>query len=237
MLHVIRRNVDLQILLFNNRIYGLTKGQYSPTSRIGMRNKSTPDGRDRPPDRPDRVRARRRRHLRRAHRRRRRAAPPGRAAPRPRAQGHRVRRDPPELPGLQRRRVGGDRGQEDARRSRRSRSSTASRSSGARSGQRRGIRIEHGVAAGGARCATTRPRRGGHHRARREAREPGLRRSRSRRWRRPEFPIPIGVLRAVERPSYEALLDEQVHSCDRQTRGPGDLRKLLHGGDTWTVGG
>jgi len=44
MLHVIRRNVDLQILLFNNRIYGLTKGQYSPTSRIGMRNKSVPMG-------------------------------------------------------------------------------------------------------------------------------------------------------------------------------------------------
>ena len=44
MLHVLRRNVDLQILLFNNEIYGLTKGQYSPTSRIGTRSPSTPDG-------------------------------------------------------------------------------------------------------------------------------------------------------------------------------------------------
>merc|ERR1711969_167140 len=44
LLHTIRRNVDLQILLFNNRVYGLTKGQYSPTSRVGMRTKSTPDG-------------------------------------------------------------------------------------------------------------------------------------------------------------------------------------------------
>ena len=43
-LHVLRRNVDLNILLFNNRIYGLTKGQYSPTSKIGMRTKSSPDG-------------------------------------------------------------------------------------------------------------------------------------------------------------------------------------------------
>jgi 2-oxoglutarate/2-oxoacid ferredoxin oxidoreductase subunit beta len=44
MLHVIRRNVDLQILLFNNEIYGLTKGQYSPTSRVGTRSPSTPMG-------------------------------------------------------------------------------------------------------------------------------------------------------------------------------------------------
>lgn len=44
MLHVIRRNVDLQVLLFNNEIYGLTKGQYSPTSRQGTRSPSSPAG-------------------------------------------------------------------------------------------------------------------------------------------------------------------------------------------------
>ena len=44
MLHVLRRNVDLQVLLFNNEIYGLTKGQYSPTSRLGTRSPSTPRG-------------------------------------------------------------------------------------------------------------------------------------------------------------------------------------------------
>jgi len=44
MLHVLRRNVDLNILLFNNEIYGLTKGQYSPTSKIGTRSPSTPHG-------------------------------------------------------------------------------------------------------------------------------------------------------------------------------------------------
>ncbi|QNM82654.1 2-oxoacid:ferredoxin oxidoreductase subunit beta [Sphingomonas sabuli] len=43
-MHVIRRNLDTQILLFNNEIYGLTKGQYSPTSRIGTRSPSTPFG-------------------------------------------------------------------------------------------------------------------------------------------------------------------------------------------------
>jgi 2-oxoglutarate ferredoxin oxidoreductase subunit beta len=43
-LHVLRRNVDLQLILFNNEIYGLTKGQYSPTSRRGTRSPSTPQG-------------------------------------------------------------------------------------------------------------------------------------------------------------------------------------------------
>jgi 2-oxoglutarate ferredoxin oxidoreductase subunit beta len=44
LLHAIRRNMDMNILLFNNRIYGLTKGQYSPTSELGIRTKSSPDG-------------------------------------------------------------------------------------------------------------------------------------------------------------------------------------------------
>jgi 2-oxoglutarate ferredoxin oxidoreductase subunit beta len=44
LLHVLRRNVDLQLLLFNNEIYGLTKGQYSPTSRKGTVSPSTPEG-------------------------------------------------------------------------------------------------------------------------------------------------------------------------------------------------
>jgi 2-oxoglutarate ferredoxin oxidoreductase subunit beta len=44
MLHILRRNVGVTILLFNNRIYGLTKGQYSPTSELGKVTKSTPAG-------------------------------------------------------------------------------------------------------------------------------------------------------------------------------------------------
>ena len=43
-LHTIRRNVGLNIILFNNRIYGLTKGQYSPTSEFGKKTRSTPFG-------------------------------------------------------------------------------------------------------------------------------------------------------------------------------------------------
>ena len=42
--HILRRNVDVNILLFNNEIYGLTKGQSSPTSRIGQKSPSTPTG-------------------------------------------------------------------------------------------------------------------------------------------------------------------------------------------------
>jgi 2-oxoglutarate ferredoxin oxidoreductase subunit beta len=44
MAHILRRNVDVKILLFNNEIYGLTKGQYSPTSRIGLKTKTSPMG-------------------------------------------------------------------------------------------------------------------------------------------------------------------------------------------------
>ena len=43
-MHVLRRNLDINYILFNNRIYGLTKGQYSPTSVFGQRTKSTPMG-------------------------------------------------------------------------------------------------------------------------------------------------------------------------------------------------
>jgi 2-oxoglutarate ferredoxin oxidoreductase subunit beta len=43
-LHAMRRNVDIKLVMFNNRIYGLTKGQASPTSEMGKRTKSTPEG-------------------------------------------------------------------------------------------------------------------------------------------------------------------------------------------------
>ena len=43
-IHAIRRNIDINIILFNNRIYGLTKGQYSPTSKFGMITKTSPYG-------------------------------------------------------------------------------------------------------------------------------------------------------------------------------------------------
>ena len=50
--HILRRNVDVNLLLFNNAVYGLTKGQYSPTSVPGTRSPSTPDGSIDPPVNP-----------------------------------------------------------------------------------------------------------------------------------------------------------------------------------------
>ncbi len=44
MIHMLRRNLDIKVLLFNNQIYGLTKGQFSPTSVLGQVTKSTPEG-------------------------------------------------------------------------------------------------------------------------------------------------------------------------------------------------
>ena len=51
-IHVLRRNIDLNIILFNNEIYGLTKGQFSPTSLIGQRTKTSPYGNTQPPFSP-----------------------------------------------------------------------------------------------------------------------------------------------------------------------------------------
>lgn len=48
-IHLLRRNVDLNIILFNNEIYGLTKGQFSPTSTVGLKTKSSPYGNTQPP--------------------------------------------------------------------------------------------------------------------------------------------------------------------------------------------
>jgi 2-oxoglutarate ferredoxin oxidoreductase subunit beta len=51
-IHVLRRNVNLNIILFNNEIYGLTKGQFSPTSMVGLKTKSSPYGNTQPPFSP-----------------------------------------------------------------------------------------------------------------------------------------------------------------------------------------
>jgi 2-oxoglutarate ferredoxin oxidoreductase subunit beta len=51
-IHVLRRNIDLNIILFNNEIYGLTKGQFSPTSLVGQKTKSSPYGNVQSPFQP-----------------------------------------------------------------------------------------------------------------------------------------------------------------------------------------
>ncbi len=48
-IHIVRRNIDVNIMLFNNQIYGLTKGQYSPTTPMGYKTKTSPQGTVEPP--------------------------------------------------------------------------------------------------------------------------------------------------------------------------------------------
>jgi 2-oxoglutarate ferredoxin oxidoreductase subunit beta len=50
----------------------------------------------------------------------------------------------------------------------------------------------------------------------------------------PEFPVPFGVFRCIERPTYTELMEKQIQDAVAR-KGPGDLKKLIHGHDTWTV--
>ena len=104
LIHALRRNVNLKILLFNNQIYGLTKGQYSPTGRLGKITKSTPMRVAGPPVQPGRRGPGRRGDLRGPLDRLRPGPPDRGAAQGGRPPGHRLRGDLPELQHLQRRR-------------------------------------------------------------------------------------------------------------------------------------
>ena len=105
LIHALRRNVNIKILMFNNRIYGLTKGQYSPTSEQGKVTGSTPLGSVDYPFNPLSAGPRRRGDVRRARDRHRQAGPHRRPAPRSGPPRRGVRRDLPELQHLQRRRL------------------------------------------------------------------------------------------------------------------------------------
>jgi 2-oxoglutarate/2-oxoacid ferredoxin oxidoreductase subunit beta len=89
LIHALRRNVNLTILMFNNQIYGLTKGQYSPTSEVGKVTKSTPFGSLDTPFNPISGGARRRGHLRGPHPRH---GPQAHDGDLPRAHDHRAPR-------------------------------------------------------------------------------------------------------------------------------------------------
>ena len=232
LIHALRRNVNLKILLFNNRIYGLTKGQYSPTSELGKITKSTPMGSLDNPFNPislaigaeatfvARTMDSDRKHLQGVLR----AA----AA----HQGTALVRDLPELQHLQRRRV-----------------RRCSRTPDTRDDWT--IRLEHGepirfgpdgVEGGRAgrgqrrRCRwprTCRPTTRGWSCT---TRTPTTRRTRSRCPGCPGSDLrytPMGVFRSVERDTYDGMLNEQLDRA-RATAEP-DLAGLLAGNDTWTV--
>jgi 2-oxoglutarate ferredoxin oxidoreductase subunit beta len=232
LLHTIRRNVDIQILLFNNRVYGLTKGQYSPTSRIGMRTKSSPDGSiDHPVDPL--------------------AFALGAGAT---FVARTIDVDAPHLQSILRR-AHEHKGtafieilqncpvyNDDEWIEVENRKTRVDAALVLEHGQPlvfgapdrlRGIRIADGVpsvvelAAGQDAVAAGVA-------VHNERYETPAYAFALASLKRPEFPLPIGVFRSVESPTYDALLEGQVASAVA-SRGEGTLRGLLHSGDTWTV--
>ncbi len=229
MIHCIRRNLDVNIILFNNRIYGLTKGQYSPTSPLGQVTKSTPAGSI---DNPLHILsvaigceatfvARtvdvHQQHLGMVLRR---------------AAEH---RGTSFVEVYQNCVVFND--------------GTFQYAADRQLRAEHTLELEHGkpLVFGANRDKGIRlsglepeivPLGGGitekdllvHDE---KAAQPSLAYLLSR-MHYPEFPEPIGVFRAVDRPKYDERLNDQVAEAI-QTQGPGDLDKLFHSGDTWVV--
>jgi len=232
LMHTIRRNFDLQILLFNNRIYGLTKGQYSPTSTVGLKTKSTPGGSiDHPLD-PiafavgagatfvartiDVDAAHLQETLRRAH------AHKGTAF----------------IEILQNCPVFNDAtfGELQDKKTRASNALVLAQGEPlvyGGPGERKGIRLEGGRPSIVDLSGDDDPVAKGvvvHDETTSTAAYPFALASLTR----PDFPVPVGVFRAIEKPCYEEMLQEQVETAVAQ-RGAGSLEDLLHSGDTWQV--
>ncbi|MER7999506.1 2-oxoacid:ferredoxin oxidoreductase subunit beta [Streptomyces sp. NPDC095613] len=234
LIHALRRNVNLKILLFNNRIYGLTKGQYSPTSEVGKITKSTPMGSLDAPFNPvslaigaeasfvARTVDSDRKHLTEVLRRA--AAHPGTAL----------------VEIYQNCNIFNDGAFEVLKDKERAEEAV--------------IRLEHGqpirFGADGSKGVVRDPATGDLEvvtvTAENESRilvhdahtaSPTTAFALSR-LADPDtlHHTPIGVLRDVERPVYDTLMSDQLDTAVEQ-QGKGDLAKLLAGGDTWTVVG
>ena len=230
LIHALRRNVPIKVLLFNNQIYGLTKGQYSPTSEEGKVTKSTPFGVARPSVQPGRPGPGRRGHVRRPHRRHRPRAP-GRGA----ARGRRPRGHP-----------------RSSRSTRTATSSTTAPSTPSaararrrtRSGSRTpepirfGAEGERGVVRGARRAAARADVAtvGEDALVVHDARDPNPSHAfaLAHLCDRPTGPTPIGVFRAAERPVYAEAMTEELEAA-REGLGVDELDALLRSGDTWTV--
>ena len=234
LIHALRRNVNLTILLFNNQIYGLTKGQYSPTSEVGKVTKSTPFGSLDQPFNPlslalgaeatfvARTHDMDRQHMMETFRR---------------AHDHRgvgVRRDLPELQRLQRRRLRADHRQGGRAADmliplapRRAHPLRRRRREG-RGGRRAGPGLDRRRRRRG-RGRAARPRRG----PRRPVAglrpvPPGRRARRCRRRSACSGPS--------SRRSTATSVDRQLAAA-QERRGPGDLAALLASAGTWEVTG
>jgi 2-oxoglutarate ferredoxin oxidoreductase subunit beta len=230
LMHCLRRNVNLTILLFNNQIYGLTKGQYSPTSEVGKVTKSTPFGSLDTPFNPislaigaeatfvARTHDMDRKHMMEVFRR---------------AHDH---KGAAFVEVYQNCNVFNDGAFEQVT----AKSQREEMLIELRHGEpiRFGADGHKGVvmgAQGSLRLVEVADVGEDALLVHDEARgDPGLAFALSRLSRGPYEPTPVGVFRAVERPDYGSLVDAQL--LDAQSRrGPGDLAKVLASGTTWTV--
>jgi 2-oxoglutarate ferredoxin oxidoreductase subunit beta len=229
LIHALRRNVNIKILLFNNRIYGLTKGQYSPTSEQGKVTKSTPFGSLDHPFNPvslalgadasfvARTIDSDRRHL---------ISVLGAAADHQGAAFIEIYQNCPIF-------------NDDAFAPLKEPAAAADRL----------IKLEHGEPIRFQ--AGTKGLRFGPHgeleAADAEAADPGTLITHDARRADPSYAFalsrmdtadfrhtPVGVFRQVEQPSYDRLMAEQIDAARSQS-GPGDLAALLAGHDTWEV--
>ena len=229
LMHAIRRNLDINIVMFNNQIYGLTKGQYSPTSPLGKVTKSTPMGAIDNPLHPlsiaigcegtfvARTIDMNIKHL---------------AATLRRAADH---RGTAFIEVYQNCNVFND-GAFSYATDRNTKADTV-------------IELEHGkplifgknrekgIRLNGMEPEVVELGKGiteddllFHDE---KAPEPSLAYLLSR-MRYPEFPEPIGVFRAVDRPRYDQMLNDQIAKA-REQQGEGDLQALIHSGETWSV--
>jgi 2-oxoglutarate/2-oxoacid ferredoxin oxidoreductase subunit beta len=227
LIHAVRRNANLTILMFNNQIYGLTKGQYSPTSELGKITKSTPAGSLDHPFNPVSVALGAE------------ATFVARSLDNERAHLSEILLAAAAHQGTafveiyQNCNIFND-GAFDA----------------IRKNQPNQIRLEHGqpirFGAEGERGVVLRPDASLQivdvddvgedallvHDARRE--DPSLAFLLSRLSHTPQGPTPIGLFRQVQRPVYGLEMDRQMQEAEAR-QGPGDLEALIAGGDTWTV--
>ena len=230
LIHALRRNVNLTILMFNNQIYGLTKGQYSPTSEVGKVTKSTPFGSVDHPFNPvsvalgaeatfvARTHDMDRKHMQETFRR---------------AHDH---RGGAFVEIYQNCNVFNDGAFEDVTAKEARPNMLIPLAHGQR--VRFGAQLEKGVMLDGqGRAMIVDVADVGEdailvHDEKRE--EPGLAFLLSRLAAGPHSPTPVGVFRAVDRPTYGDEVQRQL--VDAQARqGPGDLRALLRSGAIWEV--
>lgn len=226
-MHILRRNLDVNIILFNNSIYGLTKGQYSPTSKVGAVTKSSPFGSIDHPLNPLSVAIAAEatfvarsvdtniKHLREMMQR---------------ASEH---RGTSFLEVYQNCNVFNDGCWDYAQNKATKDESTVELHHGKPliySGGEKSIRL-NGFSPEVVSLDKVAQDDLLFHDEKAESSQLAFLLS---RMRYPEFPEPIGVFRAVDRPSYDQQINQQVEMT-REKRGKGDLTKLFNSGDTWTV--